>query len=67
MLRNTDFDSVEAMFEASGYKVESTEDFQAIPDEPWDAFIKERTRFDSWEDMKSSAVQAWATRKLGFK
>ena len=66
ILRNTDFDSIEAMVQASGFKVETSEDFEAIPDEQWDIFVRERTRFTSWEEMKGAAVQEWAARQLGF-
>jgi hypothetical protein len=67
MLRNTDFDSVAAMFAASGYKIESADDFKAIPDEPWDDFIRNRTRFASWQEMKEAAAKAWASRQMGFE
>lgn len=64
MLRNTDFPSIDVMFEASGYQVESTEDLAAIPDAEWDNYIQGRTRFQSWEEMKGAAVQEWAIRRL---
>jgi len=64
MLRNSEFPSVDSMFEGSGFKVESSEDFAAIPDEEWDVFIQERTRFASWDEMKNAAAQEWAMRRL---
>lgn len=64
MLRNTDFPSVHAMFEASGFRVDTTEDFAAIPEEEWDEFVRERTRFSSWDEMKGAAVQEWAKRRM---
>ena len=64
MLRNTDFDSIDALFKSSGFKVESQDDFEAIPDEPWNVFILEHTRFSSWEEMRNAAVTAWAHRQL---
>ena len=64
MLLNTDFDSIEAMFAASGYDVKSQEDFAAIPDEPWDIFVPERTRFQSWREMLSSAAKDYFQRRL---
>ena len=66
MLRNTDFSSIDDMFAASGFKVETSDDFAAIPDDEWDAFVKARTRFESWEEMKKAAVQQWAAGRLGF-
>jgi hypothetical protein len=64
MLLNTDFESVEAMFEASGYKVRSSADLAAIPDEPWDAFIRSRTRFGSWKDLLAAAADEYLRRRL---
>jgi hypothetical protein len=67
LAKNTKFDSLESMFEASGFVVESQEDFEKIPDDEWDSFIKGHTRFASWEDMLGAAVQEWAARKLGLR
>ncbi len=67
MLRHTDFPSIDAMLKASGFKVDTAEDFEAIPDDPWDAFIRERTRFTSWDEMKNAAGQEWATRQMGLE
>jgi len=67
MLRNTDFPSIDAMLEASDFKVDNTEDFAAIPDDLWDVFIRKRTRFTSWDEMTNSAVEEWATRQMGLK
>ncbi len=64
MLRNTEFSSVDSMFEESGFRVESSEDFAAIPEEEWAVFIRERTRFASWDEMKNAAAQEWAMRRL---
>lgn len=67
MLRNTEFASIDSMFQLSGFTVKSSEDFAAIPDEAWDRFVQERTRFASWDEMKSAAVQEWATRRLALE
>lgn len=64
MLRNTDFSSIDSMLEASGYKIESNDDFANIPNEEWDAFVRESTRFASWDEMKSAAAQEWVTSAL---
>lgn len=49
------FNSADELFEKSGYKVESQEDFDAIPDEPWDEFIRSNTSFGSWKEMLDAA------------
>ncbi len=60
------FQSVEEMFEASGFKIDAEDDFAAIPDIEWDEFIRANTSFPSWEAMLGEAGGAWAVRRLGF-
>lgn len=64
MLRNTDYPSMEALIAASGFRLESQADFEAIPDLAWETFIQEHTRFTSWEEMQSSAVEDWMSDRL---
>lgn len=66
MLRNTEFPSIPDMFEASGFKIESAEDFAAVPEEQWNDFVANRTRFATWGDMLSAAGREWTKRKLGL-
>lgn len=49
------FTSLEDMFEKSGFKVETPEDFKAIPDDEWESFIIKNTSYNSWEEMQSDA------------
>ncbi|MCW2264257.1 hypothetical protein M2305_000204 [Gluconobacter cerinus] len=60
------FNSANEMFDASGFKIESKEDFEAIPDEAWDTFIKSNTSFSSWKEMLERAGAEWAARKIGL-
>ncbi|MEQ1758235.1 MAG: hypothetical protein ABL986_07950 [Vicinamibacterales bacterium] len=64
MLLNTDFESVDAMFAASGYKIESSQDLKSVPDEAWDSFVRSRTRFGSWEELLSEAAKEYLGRRL---
>ena len=66
MREYTNFGSIDEMFEASGFKCDTTEDFRAIPDDEWDAFIRQATRFDSWAEMKERGVNLWTKQQLGF-
>lgn len=58
------FASLEELLAASGFKVETKEDFTAIPDEEWDVFIRENTDFESWVDMQRAAAGARAKAQL---
>ncbi|MFB0725015.1 hypothetical protein ACEU6F_04975 [Aeromonas salmonicida] len=60
------FSSVEELFDASGFKIESTEDFKAIPDAEWDSFIKSNTTYENWLEMQTSAAAQWTKSKLGL-
>jgi hypothetical protein len=66
LAKHSQFASLDDLIAASGFKVESAEDFKAIPDEPWDQFIKSNTDFDSWTEMLPGAVAEWTAQKLGL-
>ena len=51
---------------AGGFKVESQEDFEAIPDTELDRHIAATTKFKNWKDMLNEATTQYAAKKLGF-
>jgi len=51
-------------FEASGFKVESQADFEAIPEAEWENVIQAHTSFSSWREMQEKAGVEYAERKL---
>ena len=66
MARHTEFSTLEELFEASGFTVETSEDFEAIPDEEWDAFIASVTEFPDWRTMQEKAAADWIARGIGL-
>lgn len=64
--QHTSFSSADEMFRASGYEIQTQEDFAAIPDIEWDTFIRSISSFDDWQSMLGAAGQEWAKRKLGL-
>jgi hypothetical protein len=60
------FQSADEMFEASGFEVQSTEDFKAIPDAEWDVFIRDNTSYEDWTAMLGDAVKARVIKQLGL-
>jgi len=60
------FGSLQELFDSSGFKVESPEDFAAIPDQEWDSYIQANTTYSSWLEMQQAAVGDWTKRKLGL-
>lgn len=65
--RSTKFSSLEDLLEASGFKIESQDDFAAIPVDDLDRFIRSNSLFDSWNALLSAAGSEWAKKKLGFE
>ena len=66
MAEYTDFVSFDEMLSASGSKVTTQEEWAAIPDDQWDAFIAARTRFKDWKEMKGKAGAEWTLGKLSL-
>lgn len=64
MQKHTDHQTMEDMFKASGYSIESKDDFLAIPDAEWNAFVQKTTRFTSWEEMQRTAGLEFASETL---
>ncbi len=66
LAKHTRFLSTDELFEASGFNVQSAEDFEKIPDEEWESFIQQNTPFATWGEMLSAAGAEWAQKKLGI-
>ncbi|MEA5466363.1 hypothetical protein [Leptothoe sp. PORK10 BA2] len=62
----TQFQSLELMLEASGFSVESAEDFLAIPETEWDQFVSQTTQFSNWQEMQKTAAAELIKKKLGL-
>ncbi len=62
--KHSNFNSLEELFNASGYEVKTPEDFAAIPDQEWESFIVNNTKFESWEDMRRQAAVEYTKRQL---
>ena len=66
MRKYTSYSSMNELFDAGGFKVESKKDFEAIPDVEFDKHIAKSTRFKSWKDMLGEATSQYTAKKLGF-
>ncbi len=67
MAKHTDFATIEEMFAASGFTLETPEDFTVVGSGEWDAFVANRTRFADWHSMQESALATWTAHRLGLK
>ena len=64
MRRNTKYSSFDEMVGQSPFQVQTVEDFKAIPDKEWDAFISKNTRFSGWRQMLQSASAEMIKKEL---
>lgn len=58
------FANAQELFDASGFQIDSVEDFRAIPDAEWDKYISDNTTFPDWASMQKKAAGDWAAAKL---
>jgi len=66
MKENTDFSTLDEMFEAFGYGGFTQSEFDNIPDKEIDRKVSESTAFNSWREMLDKAAKLYVLRKLGF-
>lgn len=66
MRRHSRHSSIQELFDASGFKVETKEDLAAIPDTDWDRHIRSSTNFPNWESMKKTARTEWLKKRVGI-
>jgi hypothetical protein len=58
------FNLADEMFESSGFKIGSLEDFEAISDVEWDLFIRRNTSFTDRKEMLKAASREWVKQQL---
>lgn len=66
MKKYTSFSTIDELLATGGFKAETQEDFEAIPDAELDKHIAATTKFKSWKDMLDEATTQYVTKKLGF-
>jgi hypothetical protein len=61
----TSFTDIESFFDASPWEVEGQADFEAIPEDDFDAYVDENTEFPDWETMLDTASERYLERQIG--
>jgi len=56
--------TVEEWLQNSGFKIESADDFKAIPDADWDAYVRSSTSFSNWQEMLQAAGAEMVKKQL---
>ncbi|OJX91011.1 MAG: hypothetical protein BGO90_05395 [Legionella sp. 40-6] len=62
--QNTNTLSLNDFLKQSGFVINSNEDFLNIPDEEWEKYVIENTRFNSWVEMQKTAHEIWLKKWL---
>lgn len=62
----TNFSSINEMIEESNLGIKTQEDFDNKPEEEWNKFVIENTKFSSWEEMKSKAGNLYTIKHLNL-
>ncbi|MCF7618562.1 MULTISPECIES: hypothetical protein [Bacillus] len=66
MKKNTKFSSLDEMFDKSPFTIENQQDFESIPDDLWDNFVRENSKFLNWGEMQQEAKNLYIAMQLGF-
>ena len=59
MKKYTDFNSINHMFQESGFEIRSGEEFDNIPEKDLNNFVDETTDFSDWDEMIERAITNW--------
>ena len=66
MARHTLADSIGAFLDDCEWDAETREDFADVPQDEFDDYVAERTRFDDWDAMVGRAGEEWMARQMGM-
>ncbi len=66
LISHSKFSSIDELFSSSSFKISSQDDFEKIPQNELDNFIRNNTDFNDWEEMLNAAFSDWTEKKLGF-
>lgn len=66
MKQHSTYLSVDEFFEAGGFDLESQDEFEKIPEDQLDGFVKKSTGFCFWDEMLEAAIEHYMVVKLGL-
>lgn len=61
---NTDFETVEDLFQKAGYQIDSQEDLDTVPQEDIDVFISKNTKYATFSELMADASNAYISKML---
>lgn len=66
MRKHTQYETINDFFDATGFKLDSQQDFEDLPEDELDARVRELTDFQSWKDFSGKAAAHYASKQLGL-
>lgn len=64
MHHHTSFSSIEELFEAGNFKIDTNDDFEKISDDVLNTLVSKHTDFSSWQEMLDEAGSEYVANKL---
>lgn len=64
MNKHTQFESFNDFLKFGGWEIKTMEDFNAIPKDKFDLYIKANTDFNNWQEMKINAAKKAVFNKI---
>lgn len=65
MKQYTQFETIEEFFEESQWEVENEEDLEMVDENSLDKYVRDTTKFKSWQHMLEVAAKGWLEGELG--
>lgn len=66
MIKYTNYSSIDELFEAGNFIINSQEDFDNLSDSKLDLHISQNTKFNTFQDMLDEAGAEYTLKQLGF-
>lgn len=64
--QHTNFASLDDLVQRSGFKIESQEDLDNLPQDEWDSFIAQNSSFSTFQELLQAAAVEQIKKQLGF-
>lgn len=66
MKKNTKFSSLDEMLDKSPFTIETQQDFESIPDDLWDDFVRKTVNFLTGKKCNKKLTNIYVAKQLGF-
>ena len=66
MRKYTAFATISDFFESGGFRIETQEDLDAIPEDSLNLHVSTSTKFKNWKEMGEEALSQYLANQLGF-